>query len=157
MVPDKQWIKLVDTDRFSETYEDGVEQFLDYAFKMTGEIDMIRCPCVRCNNTDYGSREIVRSHLKVNGIMKNYTFWYHHGERRCESDSESEELEEESDNEVEEMIQDFESESEELEVVGDDGVREMIEDLYHGRTGNEFEDDSSNYKVDGEEPNEQKH
>ncbi|KAK9148485.1 hypothetical protein Scep_007242 [Stephania cephalantha] len=80
--------------------------------------------------------------------MENYTFWYHHGERRCESDSESEELEKViGDEEVKETIQDFEYESEELEVVGDDGVREMIKDLYHGRIGNEFGGDSSNYEV----------
>nr|CAD1825964.1 unnamed protein product [Ananas comosus var. bracteatus] len=109
MAPSKRWMDLVD-DRLSEAYEMGVESFLNYAFKRTGKNKEIRCPCVKCGNTYSGTRELVESHLKVYGIVQNYTFWYHHGERSSEPQSESdgdngEEIEEdESGNEMHEII-----------------------------------------------------
>uniref|UniRef100_M0ZLA0 Transposase-associated domain-containing protein n=1 Tax=Solanum tuberosum TaxID=4113 RepID=M0ZLA0_SOLTU len=33
---------------------------------------------------------MVRDHLIVYGIIQNYTFWYHHGERLGEPQSDSE-------------------------------------------------------------------
>ena len=47
----------------------------------TGENNEIRCPCVKCGNTYLGSREMVETHLRVYGMMENYTFWYHHEEK----------------------------------------------------------------------------
>ncbi|KAG6503091.1 hypothetical protein ZIOFF_035380 [Zingiber officinale] len=92
MAPSKEWMSFFN-DRFNEKYKVGVEQFLNYAFKKTSEENSIRCPCVKCNNTDYGSREVVEMHLNVNGTMPNYTTWYHHGERFGESSSDDEESE----------------------------------------------------------------
>ncbi|XP_020082200.1 uncharacterized protein LOC109705831 isoform X1 [Ananas comosus] len=112
MAPSKRWMDLVD-DRLSEAYETGVQSFLNYAFKRTGKNKKIRCPCVKCGNTYSGTREVVESHLKVYGIVQNYTFWYHHGERSGEPQSESdgddgEEIEEdESDNEMHDIIRDL--------------------------------------------------
>ncbi|XP_075515419.1 uncharacterized protein LOC142550065 [Primulina tabacum] len=80
-------------DRFNGKYKVGVEEFLNYAFKKTSGENSIRCPCVKCNNTGYGYREVVEMHLNVNGIMLNYTTWYHHGERLGESSSDDEESE----------------------------------------------------------------
>nr|CAD1838579.1 unnamed protein product [Ananas comosus var. bracteatus] len=112
MAPSKRWMDLVD-DRLSEAYEMGVQSFLNYAFERTGKNKKIRCPCVKCGNTYSGTRELVESHLKVYGIVQNYTFWYHHGERSGEPQSESdgdngEEIEEdESENEMHEIIRDL--------------------------------------------------
>nr|CAD1832988.1 unnamed protein product [Ananas comosus var. bracteatus] len=112
MTPSKRWMDLVD-DRLSEAYEMGVQSFLNYAFKRTGKNKEIRCPCVKCGNTYSGTRELVESHLKVYRIVQNYTFWYHHGERSGEPQSESdgddgEEIEEdESENEMHEIIRDL--------------------------------------------------
>ncbi|KAG6493785.1 hypothetical protein ZIOFF_048788 [Zingiber officinale] len=92
MAPSKEWMSFFN-DRFNEKYKVGVEQFLNYAFKKTSEENSIRCPCAKCSNTDYGSREVVEMHLNVNGIMTNYTTWYHHGERFGESSSDDEESE----------------------------------------------------------------
>ncbi|XP_052197326.1 uncharacterized protein LOC127804495 [Diospyros lotus] len=88
MAPDKQWMNLVN-DRLSETYQFGIKEFLRYATKKVGDRD-IRCPCVKCNNTYSRSHGMVETHLTVYGIVQNYTFWYHHGERLGESDSKSE-------------------------------------------------------------------
>jgi len=73
----------------------------------------IRCPCIKCCNTTLGTRKTVETHLKVYGIIQNYTFWYHHGENLGEPLSESEdedgdELEEcESEDEVQELLRDL--------------------------------------------------
>ncbi|XP_060170527.1 uncharacterized protein LOC132601465 [Lycium barbarum] len=112
MEPSKQWMQLVD-NRLDEAYIIGVQKFLDYAFGKTGEDYEIRCPCVKCCNTTLGTRETVETHLKVYGIIQNYTFWYHHGETLGEPLSESEdedgdEAEEcESEDEVQELLRDL--------------------------------------------------
>jgi len=35
---------------------------------------------MKCLNIEFGSRELVHGHLLACGIVKRYTFWYHHGE-----------------------------------------------------------------------------
>lgn len=61
MAPNKDWMDLVD-DRLNEAYDKGVQSFLNYAFKRTGENNEIRCPCIKCSNTYSGTREIVETH-----------------------------------------------------------------------------------------------
>ncbi|KAK9140143.1 hypothetical protein Scep_009824 [Stephania cephalantha] len=134
MAPDKHWMKLVDTDRLSDTYNVGVEQFLDYAFNKTGQRSKIHCPCSKCMNTYSKTREEDCSHLKVHGILKNYTFWYYHGERRGESNFDSEDVD---------------------EVEGDDEVHEMLQDLFLVVGENNFAFDLSYPKVHEEEPNDE--
>ena len=73
MAPSKGWMDLFN-DRLNETYLTGIRNFLDYAFARTGEMNEIRCPCVKCRNTHSGTREMVEAHLKVYGMMENYTF-----------------------------------------------------------------------------------
>ncbi|XP_057797295.1 uncharacterized protein LOC131013238 [Salvia miltiorrhiza] len=107
MAPSKKWMNFVN-DRLNEKYKAGVVEFLDYAFSKMGEVCEIQCPCVKYNNTDKGSREVVAMHLNVYGIMPNYIFWYHHGERRGEIESSDEEVDEnESEEEINEVLQDF--------------------------------------------------
>jgi len=77
MVPNKDWMNM--EEYLSEDYEKGVISFLDYAFGMLGT-DSIRCPCRKCLNIEFGSRDLVHGHLLAYGIVKRYTFWYHHGE-----------------------------------------------------------------------------
>ncbi|XP_016484005.1 uncharacterized protein LOC107804598 isoform X2 [Nicotiana tabacum] len=89
MAPSKEWMQLVD-NRLDKAYSIGVQKFLDYAFRRTGELYEVRCPCVKCCNTTSGTRETVESHLKVYGIIQNYTFWYHHGEILGEPQSDCE-------------------------------------------------------------------
>ncbi|KAG6524289.1 hypothetical protein ZIOFF_014195 [Zingiber officinale] len=80
MTPDKKWMDLIN-DRLGEAYGQGIENFLDYAFERTRATNEIRCPCVKCANAHFGSREYVKMHLIVYGILQNYRFWYHHGEK----------------------------------------------------------------------------
>ncbi|KAK6775858.1 hypothetical protein RDI58_026859 [Solanum bulbocastanum] len=114
MAPSKQWMKLVD-NRLDEVYFASVQKFLDYAFQRTGEEHEIQCPCIKCFNIILGTRKTVEIHLLVYGIIRNYTFWYHHGERLGEplteyefEDKDGDAVEEcESEDEVEELLRDL--------------------------------------------------
>ncbi|XP_049397294.1 uncharacterized protein LOC125861439 [Solanum stenotomum] len=120
MAPSKQWMQLVD-NRLDEIYLIGVQKFLNNAFQKTGEEHEIRCPCVKCYNTTLGTRKTVETHLQIHGIIRNYTFWYHHGERLGEPLSESE-----HEDEDENVIEECESEDE---------VEELLRDLYPNLDG----------------------
>lgn len=75
MAPSKQWVQLFD-NWLDETYVVGVQKFLDYAIRKTGEQYEIQCPCVKCCNTTLGTRKTIETHLQVYGIIENYTCSY---------------------------------------------------------------------------------
>ncbi|KAH0765148.1 hypothetical protein KY285_001019 [Solanum tuberosum] len=126
MAPSKQWMELVD-NRLDDNYLVEVQKFLDYAFQKTGEEYEIRCPCVKCYNTTLGTRKIVETHLIAYGIIHNYTFWYHHGERLGEPLSELvSEYEDTSEDEDGDEVEECESEDE---------VEELLRDLYPNLDG----------------------
>nr|XP_033514204.1 uncharacterized protein LOC104104714 [Nicotiana tomentosiformis]XP_033514205.1 uncharacterized protein LOC104104714 [Nicotiana tomentosiformis]XP_033514206.1 uncharacterized protein LOC104104714 [Nicotiana tomentosiformis] len=134
MAPDKQWMKLIH-DRLDDAYILGVENFLDYAFTRLKETREIHCPCIKCCNVISGTRELVKSHLIVHGIIQNYTFWYHHGERLGEPSSDFEFVDDNNDEEDD----------------GEDEIHEILRDLYPA-----FDGDNMNNDGDGlfaEEPN----
>ncbi|XP_059308563.1 uncharacterized protein LOC132059799 [Lycium ferocissimum] len=72
MAPNKRRKQVVD-DGDDEDYLIGVQKALDYAFGVTEELYEMRCPCVKCCYTTLGTRETIESHLKVYGIIQNYT------------------------------------------------------------------------------------
>ena len=66
----------------SPAYEEGVEEFLQFAFErsLPDEDEILFCPCINCLN---GRRQIlndIREHLLCDGFKKNYTTWIWHGE-----------------------------------------------------------------------------
>ncbi|KAF2310954.1 hypothetical protein GH714_018754 [Hevea brasiliensis] len=126
-------------DRLNDVYLRGVEEFLDYAFKKTGRRGEIRCPCVKCSNTYSATREVVGTHLKVYGIIRNYTFWYHHGERVGESESNLESVQQSEDEPSNEM-------------------HDILRDLYPefcGQDTNDMDTDIFACDIHKEEPNEE--
>lgn len=130
MAPNKEWMELVQ-DRLDNAYIIGVENFLDYAFTRSRGTQEIRCPCVRCCYASSTTREMVRSHLLLYGIIESYTFWYHHGERLGESESNPEFVE---DNDIEKDDD-------------EDKIHEILMDLYPDFNGD-------NMNTNGEvEPN----
>ncbi|KAF2322392.1 hypothetical protein GH714_013284 [Hevea brasiliensis] len=138
MAPSKGWMDLVG-DRLNDVYLRGVEEFLDYAFKKTGRRGEIRCPCVKCSNTYSATREVVGTHLKVYGIIRNYTFWYHHGERVGESESNLESVQQSEDEPSNEM-------------------HDILRDLYPefcGQDTNDMDTDIFACDIHKEEPNEE--
>ncbi|XP_039133312.1 uncharacterized protein LOC120270384 [Dioscorea cayenensis subsp. rotundata] len=57
---DKSWMHK---SRLSNEYAKGVESFLDFAFDKSSEDNMIVCPCVKCANVHWHTREVVEEHL----------------------------------------------------------------------------------------------
>ncbi|KAM3307135.1 hypothetical protein P3S67_008878 [Capsicum chacoense] len=121
MAPSKQWMKLSLHNRTDKIYLDGAKKFVNYAFWGKQEECEIRCPCYKCCNTTLGTRKMIEMHLKVHGIIENYTFWFHHGERLGEPISDFED-------EDEDAADDFESKDE-------DEVQELLRDLYPNAEG----------------------
>ncbi|KAM2327827.1 hypothetical protein ACFXTH_014358 [Malus domestica] len=84
---DKCWMQ---SGRSSEDYFNGVETFLDYAYNHLQLDDAkILCPCVKCSNRYKKVKVEVQQHLLYNGIIKNYTRWYLHGEDENDETDES--------------------------------------------------------------------
>ncbi|XP_049353828.1 uncharacterized protein LOC125818345 [Solanum verrucosum] len=75
---DKSWMCC--TDRSSDVYLKGVESFLQFAFKQSELEDEIPCSCKKCNNVFHKSRDVVKEHLIIFGIVQGYTRWLYHGE-----------------------------------------------------------------------------
>lgn len=89
----KDWI---DAPQNSDEYKNGIEKFLDFAFKnSTMEVEggneseddepnepEILCPCDKCSNRFWLTREVVYNHLIVNQFNKRYKDWNFHGEGR---------------------------------------------------------------------------
>jgi len=130
--------------RLSDEYEVGVDKFIKYAFRRTGENYEIKCPCVRCCNSSFQSERVIRDHLIAYGIVQGYNFWYHHGERvgEVQSDTESEGANEEFNDDDE-----FEDDS----MQSDDDLVELITECF----ANGFEGDNVDTSSfdDLEEPN----
>ncbi|XP_039120528.1 uncharacterized protein LOC120256938 [Dioscorea cayenensis subsp. rotundata] len=75
---DKSWMYK---SRLSQEYEHGVEEFLKFAFDNASQDGMIVCPCIKCVNIHWRTREAVLEHLICDGILQGYTCWFFHGER----------------------------------------------------------------------------
>ena len=79
MMVDKSWMHL--STRSCTEYINGVENFLEYAFKHSIDGDMkINCPCIDCSNKYRRTRDEFQYHLLFGGIRRDYTTWYLHGE-----------------------------------------------------------------------------
>ncbi|KAH1055162.1 hypothetical protein J1N35_033227 [Gossypium stocksii] len=74
---DKSWMNL---SRVSNSYRNGVESFLNFAFQNASQENMILCPCKKCGNINWYSREVVYEHLIVDGFIWGYRKWNFHGE-----------------------------------------------------------------------------
>ncbi|KAL4578884.1 hypothetical protein LXL04_015015 [Taraxacum kok-saghyz] len=67
-----------------------VTSFLDFAFSNPNnvgrkivddkEVFQIRCPCFKCNNRIYKTRDLVELDIFTSGFMPDYYIWYAHGE-----------------------------------------------------------------------------
>ncbi|XP_025980464.1 uncharacterized protein [Glycine max] len=103
---DRSWMKA---KRISDEYENGVEQFLQFtqlnAESLRGNYF---CPCVKCLNGRRQSVDEIRSHLICYGIILNYTKWIWHGESvDIPIVSQSQVVDEDNGERIEEMIYDL--------------------------------------------------
>ena len=83
---DRSWI---DTKiRWGSAYIEGVKEFMECAKKhATGT--KTRCPCKKCRNVYLWEFHEIEDHLYEHGFLTTYTKWAHHGERRYESDGDT--------------------------------------------------------------------
>ncbi|KAL5190867.1 hypothetical protein HKD37_04G010217 [Glycine soja] len=108
---DRSWMN---ESRMSPEYEDGVEQFLQFASKRgrPNEERKYYCPCINCLNGRRQLLDDIRDHLLCDGIKKNYTTWIWHGEvTDTLSGSQSEPFDVETGDRLEDMIRDLGQES----------------------------------------------
>jgi hypothetical protein len=75
---DKTWMQ--ETHRFGEKHSKGVEQFVSMAHGHVDGLNMIRCPCRKCENHYYKPIGEMEDDLFINRIYMNYTLWVFHGE-----------------------------------------------------------------------------
>ena len=73
----KLWMQK---SRVSQEYDNGVLEFLDFAFSNAPGSDKLPCPCVHCNNCLMQNRYVMHNHLQNHGIVRNYVRWVMHGE-----------------------------------------------------------------------------
>ncbi|WMV54811.1 hypothetical protein MTR67_048196 [Solanum verrucosum] len=93
---------------------------------------------MKCCNASSRTREMVRSHLLVHGIVRSYTFWYHHGERLHEPESDSEFVDnndierDDEEDEIHEILGDLYPNLNEviMNIGGDDFIEEEAKQFY---------------------------
>ena len=62
-------------------YINGVDSFLDCSYIRGKSQGLeILCPCTKCRNCIWATRNVVYEHLMVKGFVKGYRIWIHHGE-----------------------------------------------------------------------------
>ena len=66
----------------SPAYEEGVEQFLQFASERSrpDENGKFFCPCINCLNGKRQKVNDIWDHLLCDGIKRNYTTWIWHSE-----------------------------------------------------------------------------
>ncbi|XP_006352028.2 uncharacterized protein [Solanum tuberosum] len=72
--------RWMDYSRVSKEYLDGVENFLNHAFRENHNGGTISYPCTKCVLYYQVNRAVAYDYLVVNGIMPLYNTWFCHGE-----------------------------------------------------------------------------
>ena len=76
---------MYDWPRMERPYRDEVDKFIEVANKdaKTKKVAGICCPCKKCKNLKVWTDPcIIRSHLIIDGFVKDYSVWIHHGEKK---------------------------------------------------------------------------
>ncbi|XP_024642214.1 uncharacterized protein [Medicago truncatula] len=81
---DNSWIMKPQT---SAAYEQGIVEFINFAFKDEVENGKVICPCRVCRFKKPQSRSVMFDHLKWSPFPKGYTVLLHHGESLGETSS----------------------------------------------------------------------
>ena len=74
-----QFEKLV-VCRMLKEYQDGVEEFIEFATRHSKDKKTTRCPCKKCCNIAILTFKDVEDHLIIHGIMSSYKILFFHGE-----------------------------------------------------------------------------
>ncbi|XP_052177584.1 uncharacterized protein LOC127791645 [Diospyros lotus] len=74
----KSWINI--SNRLDPRYEQGIQEFIQFAYRHKSPEASIYCPCIKCVNRYFHKRDVVEEHLILNGFDTNYIIWTVHGE-----------------------------------------------------------------------------
>lgn len=74
---DKSWINK---PRYTDEYEQGVRDFIDFAFKNSSINGEAICPCKHCSFKKWKSKDEMLDHLICSQFPTGYTHWFYHGE-----------------------------------------------------------------------------
>ncbi|KAK9079957.1 hypothetical protein SSX86_001632 [Deinandra increscens subsp. villosa] len=92
MSSDREWMYTmrIRNGYFNPAFVPYVKYFLDFVFenprnihrrtKDGVEVLIIKCPCAKCKNRCYKTREEVEGHLYAKGFVDDYKVWHLHGE-----------------------------------------------------------------------------
>ncbi|CAH9133258.1 unnamed protein product [Cuscuta epithymum] len=135
---DKHWISCT---RTTSEFQQGVEDFIQFAFTHRKEGEKLPCPCRKCGNMCKVSRkDELREHIFCNGFSRNYTEWIFHGEREmgstinhheCHADHLNQDQSDEND-QLDEMLHDMEDNFTYMPHVFDSIQRDAEKPLYEG-------------------------
>jgi len=80
--PDRAWMHM---NRADKAYHIEVDKFIEAAKKHAANMKSvgILCPYRVCKNEQIATEEkTIRSHLIINGFVKDYHTWIYHGEKK---------------------------------------------------------------------------
>ncbi|GLU04222.1 hypothetical protein SLE2022_213810 [Rubroshorea leprosula] len=89
---DKTWINLKETS--SPDYIEGVLNFVNFTFEKSAKAGKILCPCRRCANLIWCTKEEVVDHLVEKGFLRNYNWTSHEKDSAMVNSSENQNEEE---------------------------------------------------------------
>ncbi|KAG8365413.1 hypothetical protein BUALT_Bualt18G0102300 [Buddleja alternifolia] len=137
---DRSWMML--EDRTRPEYENGVEEFLNFAYSSTEPGKKIRCPCKKCNNVYLQNRDDVEADLLEYGIIQIYVTWVLHGEELDESNDEGFDSDEEKDNDQLEFdeVNNNDSRGDQNDYAD---MQSMLEDCYAASTTNAWREEEA--------------
>ncbi|XP_076910615.1 uncharacterized protein LOC143568318 [Bidens hawaiensis] len=109
MTFDKSWTKI--TNKADPTFIKGAIDFADWAKRYADSEGKIHCPCRKCVNARRHDPSVVSKHIIHNGFEQTYNVWICHGEHlpgyeTDGTDSECDESENDSNDGVEELLND---------------------------------------------------
>ncbi|KAM3301389.1 hypothetical protein P3S67_015891 [Capsicum chacoense] len=110
------------------TYIEDFQSFMRLVRSNFDRNTKIRCPCRNCINVFFQTQEVVHDHLLLEGIMKSYVHWRHHGEQSQMRDN----------NEA--VFSEYENEAHDK----DDGILTMLEEVSEELFVNYSEETSNN-------------
>ncbi|GLU06513.1 hypothetical protein SLE2022_235410 [Rubroshorea leprosula] len=84
---DKTWINSKETS--SPDYIEGILNFVNFTFEKSAKAGKILCPCRRCANLIWCSKEEVVDHLVEKGFLRNYNWTSHEKDSAVVNSSEN--------------------------------------------------------------------
>ncbi|XP_057770744.1 uncharacterized protein LOC130990533 [Salvia miltiorrhiza] len=84
MSENREWMyrRFLSDGALNPDFQRGLQGFIDYANSRRDLMDgeKIRCPCRKCDNIRFHTKNNVQYHIAKNGFVRDYHIWRFHGE-----------------------------------------------------------------------------